>query len=135
MHRALLIAPLALVALLAAACGDDAGDGEAVRPTDTQQATTPSGPQPSADDPVSMATSSLAASEGVDPADITLVTHEKLTWRDGSLGCPEPGKMYTQALVDGYRIVLRAGGEEYFYHGAANEPPFRCDDPDPRGAL
>jgi hypothetical protein len=37
-------------------------------------------------------------------------------WRDGALGCPKPGEMYTQAIVPGYRAVLQAGGEKYAYH-------------------
>ena len=43
---------------------------------------------------------------------------EAVVWRDGSLGCPQPGMMYTQALVPGYRIVLRVGGETYDYHAS-----------------
>lgn len=46
---------------------------------------------------------------------VTVVTAEAVTWNDGSLGCPEPGKAYTQALVDGYHVVLDAGGEEFDY--------------------
>lgn len=29
------------------------------------------------------------------------------TWNNGSLGCPMPGKCYTQALVPGYSIWLQ----------------------------
>lgn len=56
-----------------------------------------------------------AAEAGVDPADVTLVSAEPVTWGDGSLGCPQPGMMYTQALVDGYQVVVKAGGEELDY--------------------
>lgn len=66
---------------------------------------------------------------GVDRDAITLVVAEPVVWPDGSIGCPEPGMMYTQALVEGYRIVLEVDGEEVVYHGAGNEPPFRCDTP------
>lgn len=54
---------------------------------------------------------------------IVLVLAEVVTWNDGSLGCPQPGGSYTQALVDGYRVVFetpegvldyRAAGVEYF---------------------
>lgn len=31
---------------------------------------------------------------------------EAVTWSDGSLGCPQPGEFYTQALVDGYWVEL-----------------------------
>lgn len=39
-----------------------------------------------------------------------------VTWRDGSLGCPQPGMMYTQALVDGYRIIFEVNGKTMAYH-------------------
>lgn len=50
------------------------------------------------------------------PADeIVVLTAEMITWPDGSLGCPEPGMTYTQALVDGYQVVLDADGTELDY--------------------
>jgi hypothetical protein len=39
-------------------------------------------------------------------------------WRDGSLGCPQKGGMYTHALVPGYRIILRVGEEAFDYHAS-----------------
>jgi hypothetical protein len=87
------------------------------------------------DDPLAAAIADLSRETGVDPDDVQVVVNEQVTWRDGSLGCPEPGMMYTQALVDGYRIVLRAGGEEVAYHGSTGRPPFRCDHPNPEGAI
>ena len=47
----------------------------------------------------------LAAREGVDPASITTVSVENVTWRNSSIGCPEPGMNYMQSLVDGVRVV------------------------------
>jgi hypothetical protein len=44
---------------------------------------------------------------------------QSVTWPDGSMGCPQPGRMYTQALVPGWRIVLREGGRERIYHASA----------------
>jgi len=49
----------------------------------------------------------------VDFSQILVTRAEAVTWPDGSLGCPEPDMMYTQALVDGYWVVVQAGGEEY----------------------
>lgn len=54
---------------------------------------------------------------------------EDVTWPDGSLGCPLPGRSYTQALVDGYRVVLRYNGVAYRYHGAGGDDPFYCATP------
>ncbi len=87
------------------------------------------------DDPLAAAIADLSREIGVDPDGVQVVVYEQVTWRDGSLGCPKPGMMYTQALVDGYRIVLRAGGEEVAYHGSTGRPPFRCDHPNPEGAI
>ncbi|RPI14291.1 MAG: hypothetical protein EHM60_07110 [Lysobacterales bacterium] len=41
---------------------------------------------------------------------------EAVTWPDGALGCGKPGVVYTQALVPGYRVVIRAGEERLSYH-------------------
>ena len=60
----------------------------------------------------------LVARTGVDLAAITVVRGEVVTWGDGSLGCPQPGMNYTQALVDGYWVVLEAGGTEYDYRAS-----------------
>jgi hypothetical protein len=57
-----------------------------------------------------------ASRTGVEPGAIETVSAEAVTWSDGSLGCPEPGGMYTQALVPGYRLVLSAGDETLDYH-------------------
>ncbi|KRF11296.1 hypothetical protein ASG90_16150 [Nocardioides sp. Soil797] len=71
----------------------------------------------------------LAAKQGIAVDDVEVVRSEDVTWRDGSLGCAEPGKMYTQALVDGQRIVLRAGGEEFEYHAGGSRSAFLCERP------
>lgn len=55
---------------------------------------------------------------GVARADFEYVRAEAVMWNDGSLGCPQPGMAYTQALVPGYWIVIRAGGAEFDYRAA-----------------
>ena len=39
------------------------------------------------------------------PANLKLLAGEQTQWNDSSLGCPQPGTMYTQAITTGY--VLR----------------------------
>jgi len=46
---------------------------------------------------------------GVDPAAVTVVSATAVEWTDGSLGCPQPGMGYTQALVSGFQIIVQAG--------------------------
>jgi hypothetical protein len=68
---------------------------------------------------------------GVERDEVDITTAEAVTWSDGSLGCPEPGMMYTQALVPGYRVVVQAGGEEMSFH-ASDRGDFRfCQNPKP----
>lgn len=48
-------------------------------------------------------------------AHLAVARAEAVTWNDGSLGCPQPGMMYTQAPVDGYWVVLISGSQEFDY--------------------
>ncbi|MFN8482654.1 MAG: hypothetical protein U0768_06375 [Anaerolineae bacterium] len=69
-------------------------------------------------------------------SDIQVKSAGAVTWNDGSLGCPQPGMMYTMALVPGYRVVLEANGKTYSYHGAGGQPPRLCENPRlPSGAA
>ena len=68
-----------------------------------------------------------------------LISAEAVIWSDGSLGCPQPGMAYTQALVPGYRIVLRGPAGELDYHSSQRGamvlcPPGRGVAPVPGGA-
>ncbi len=53
---------------------------------------------------------------GVASAEIGLVSAEQEQWPDGCLGAAEPGEMCTQAIVEGYRVILEAGGQKYEFH-------------------
>lgn len=78
------------------------------------------------DEAVRLAREDLAARLENDAHEIELIEARSVTWRDGSMGCPEPGGMYTQALVEGYRIRLAADGRTWSYHGARGRKPFYC---------
>jgi hypothetical protein len=54
-----------------------------------------------------------AALANVAPEQLVIVRAESVVWNDGSLGCPEPGMEYTQALVNGYWVVVEAAGKKY----------------------
>jgi hypothetical protein len=67
-------------------------------------------------------------------SDALVVTQaEAVTWNDGSLGCPEPGMFYTQALVDGYQIVVAAGDERLDYRVQSSGFFRLCEQNLPRG--
>ncbi|MEM7082869.1 MAG: hypothetical protein AAF465_09050 [Pseudomonadota bacterium] len=91
------------------------------------------------DDLLKRMVASVAEQAGVSADTVQLVRAESTTWRDGSLGCPQPGMAYSQALVDGYWVIYRAGDEEYDLRatrqgtftrctGATKQPPIRYDD-------
>ena len=48
---------------------------------------------------------------GREPAEVTVVSAESVTFPDGGLGCPEPEMLYTQVLTPGYHVVVEAGGQ------------------------
>lgn len=87
------------------------------------QPTSPPGTAPIGD--LDYAIGDLQERLGAD-AVIEVVSQEEVTWRDGSLGCPQPGWSYTQALVNGTRIVLRHDGILYEYHSGGRRRPFYC---------
>lgn len=47
---------------------------------------------------------------------VTVLSGQPVDWSDGSLGCPEPGKSYTQVLTPGYLVLVDAGGVTLEYH-------------------
>ena len=52
-----------------------------------------------------------------------------ITWADTSLGCPEPGVVYEQVHVPGYRVVLgtTSDDEDYYdYHADRNGKFILC---------
>jgi hypothetical protein len=57
---------------------------------------------------------------------IEVIEARRVTWGDGAMGCPSPGMMYTQALVPGYYIHLRASGEDGFFHAGRDGRPVYC---------
>ena len=51
------------------------------------------------------------------PTEYLVVTNAwRRTWNDGSLGCPQPGMGYTQALVPGWQVIVAAGERSLDYH-------------------
>lgn len=59
-------------------------------------------------------------------AEPELVTAEAVTFSDGSLGCATPGQSYTQAQVDGMRVVVTADGQSFDYRFGTGDSPTLC---------
>ena len=118
--RRLIWPTMMLIAV--SACSAPAGGSDRPSPDQTD-ATTPS-PESSGKATVPARildeiVADAAKRAGVDAAAVTVLSAEQRTWGDASLGCPQPGMYYTQVTVDGYRVVVSAGGVQYDYRAGA----------------
>ncbi len=132
-------APLVLITLIAFAAAAGACTGAAT--TATPDATTPlvsitpvpanvtSVPQGILDAVLADA----AARTGVAAEDITVVEATAVTWPNGALGCPQPGMMYTEMIVQGYQVIVEAGGERLDYRIGSGGTPSLCENPPASG--
>lgn len=76
--------------------------------------------------PLQAVLSDASRRTGVALAALKVVGVERVTWPDGSLGCPAPDRLYTQALVPGYRIRIDANGDLLDYHASLHGAPSQC---------
>lgn len=113
-----------LAALIVVACtaGGGAGGSDDIDPSPSPVVGLPA----SITDPI---VADAAARLGVDASAVTIVEAAARTFPDGSLGCPEPGMMYTQALVDGYQVVVAANGTQLDYRGSGPGRFRICENP------
>ena len=128
-----------LMALVACGAGSDLA---AVDATTTPPITTPTTENDTTTMPtsdleqlpiVAPARADLAQRLGVEPEELEVISAEEVEWPDGSMGCPEPGMSYTQALVNGSKVVLGYDDRVYIYHAGADDQPFLCPSEDKDG--
>lgn len=88
------------------------------------------GPRPPATASLASVTESALADAarvtGLALAELRVASAEPVTWGDGSLGCPEEGMLYSQALVPGYRIRVVAQGRVLDYHASRDGRLLLC---------
>jgi hypothetical protein len=112
----LLSAPLVLLACSAAGGSEPPASSSAPSSPTPAASSGALDPGPVPPDLFSQILTDAATQAGVDSSALTLVAAQAVTWSDGSIGCPQPGVMYTQSLVDGYRVILAANGQQFDYH-------------------
>lgn len=78
--------------------------------------------------PASILDAILADAAGRAEGPFVVLRGQSVVWSDGSLGCPEPGMMYTQALVDGYWVVLEGNSQTLDYRASVNGSFKLCPD-------
>jgi hypothetical protein len=69
-----------------------------------------------------------AGRTGLPAEDLVVRGAWRRTWSDSSLGCPQPGMYYTQALVPGWQVILRAGERTLDYRLSDRGVFFPCED-------
>ena len=126
---------LSVIVLLAACGADDSGESDTSTTPETSSVT--SSPTTSPGEPESpdrVTTTSIppvvgevpdellepilddaAERAGVAAQELRILRAQAIEWSDGSLGCPQPGEFYTQAIVSGYWVVVEGTDETYDY--------------------
>ena len=92
----------------------------------------PTGPVPESivqRDEVQAAIAAEAERTGVEVGQVQVVGYAQVTWSDGSLGCPKPGMIYTQALVPGQQLILAVDGQPASYHASMDGAFSYCASP------
>ena len=124
--------------LIIAACAATSPQPPAARPDPQPLANATAGSAAQADTSMSPMLEEIradAARRASVPLDqVKVLSAEAVVWSDGALGCPEPGMMYTQALVPGYRIRVDAAGAPMMYHTRATSVFVLCP-PERAGAA
>lgn len=89
----------------------------------------PTSPAPQTAVPPARWTAILAdlSARGLATDQVELVSARGVTWNDGSLGCPRPGRSYTQALVNGMQVVVRVEGRTFDYRFGSSDQPRLCE--------
>ncbi len=73
-------------------------------------------PVPPTNPAAAAAIDALSAELDLAPQEIAILSAEEVAWPDTSLGCPQPGMMYSQIVTPGYQFQLQADGVVYNVH-------------------
>ncbi|MGB3185006.1 MAG: hypothetical protein WBG36_05605 [Ornithinimicrobium sp.] len=115
------VMPVLASLVLVSGCGQEAADTESSRTDSPTPSTTnppdqdletvsDTAPNTSATPQVAAAITDLATRQDIPATQVTVVELADVTWADGSIGCPQPGMQYSQALVSGQRLILSIDG-------------------------
>ena len=134
MRRAILAGAGGMLLLLLTACSTGGPMTDPTTPSSSRPpfATTTPGPVGPSGTPADVspekwdALATDLAERGV-AGEPVLVSAEAVTWPNGALGCPKPGTSYTQAVVDGMRVVVEVDGMSYDYRFGRGDAPVLCE--------
>ena len=82
---------------------------------------------PEATAAVDAAMQAAAPHLGVNPDQLRVTQVEARQWPDSSLGCPQPGLLYSQIVTPGFLIIISsASGKQLEYHTDAGAHVVLC---------
>lgn len=113
LNKARTVVSLAL-ALVFSGCGANDEPPKIVMPDGSITVATNESDRELAD----LAAATLAEAIDVPLTRIKVESIRAVEWRDGSLGCPQPGQAYAQVITPGHRILLRVDTRVYAVHEA-----------------
>ncbi len=120
---------LVCVCVLAGCSGDDPDAGVPSQPS-SATASTPSAAMPSSDAgleaKIAEAIRLVERDHGVDPAELEVVTAERVSWPDSSYGCPRGEQTYEPGPFPGFRVVLAHGKRDFTYLGGEDSELREC---------
>ena len=100
---------LVLVACSASTSTQGGGTASATQPVSVT-------PPPEAAAAVDAAMQAAAQHLGVSPDQLQVTQVEPHQWPDASLGCPQPGQLYSQIVTPGYLVSITSGSHQLEYH-------------------
>ena len=119
-----------LAAALAVGCAASDGQPVPLQPLPAPVSAPHGGSSVSADRSLNAAIGAAVADAarrtGLPVASLSVISAERVTWADGSLGCPQAGAAYTMALVPGHRIRIRAQRQTLDFHSDARGHQVLC---------
>lgn len=84
-------------------------------------------PCPSCGSMEEQAREALAHWLGISAEEIEVIKVEEVEWPDTSLGCPQPGMVYAQVIVPGWKVVMRVKSKVFEYHTGGGGRGVLCD--------
>src|SRR5579871_6645050 len=72
--------------------------------------------QPDPQPAVNAALQDAATHLGVSPNQLHVDQAEARQWPDASLGCPQPGQLYSQIVTPGFLILISMGNKQLEHH-------------------
>jgi len=80
---------------------------------------------------IERAKADLAQRLSISQSMISIIETKETSWRDGSLGCPQPGIVYSKFPTPGYIVKLGYGSNEFEYHVSIHGDTLYCENPSP----